>query len=176
MRIGFGVLIGLIIGAAIAFAGIAVADLATRSTCRQELPSDCDVAIELPPSAWLAEPDASALPLAGGEVRAAGLAGGACGSLLIWLQWQRPGRAAVSGFGLELAITPRPGGEFALHPAAIRFGPLRLPLVWLPPECAEKAQPALAAASGRLKQLGLTPNSVEASAGALRLCLSLPRQ
>ena len=176
MRIGFGVLIGLIIGAAIAFASIAVADLATRSTCRQGLPSDCDVVIELPSSAWLATPDASALPLAGGELQAVGLTGGACGSLLIWLQWQRPGRPPLGGFGLELAITPHPGSEFALHPAAIRFGPLRLPLVWLPPEWAEVAQPALAVVSGRLKQLGLMPNSIEASAVVLGLCLSMPRQ
>ncbi|NPV07531.1 MAG: hypothetical protein HPY83_06150 [Anaerolineae bacterium] len=143
MRVGMGVVAGLVIGAALSFSALAVVSLVggTEDICGEDAPTGWLIRAEVPWGGVSREVSSVAVPLAGGRLRLREVGPGECGSILVWADWI--GGMRLPRLGLELEARQ---GAADLRPAGVLFGQLRLPLSWLPEPWRERIGVPLAQA------------------------------
>lgn len=163
MRAFGGVILGLIIGAALSFSVLAVAALASRS----------EQACTEPPAGWMVRADVDAaflraqlpaepLYLGAGRIDITDASGSGCSRLSVRGRWHGPYGLRPADFAIELDLAVVEGGA-AVRPATLWLGRLPLPLGWLPPQWSAPALQPVTEGLGQV--LGPRPE-----ASGLRLC------
>ena len=133
MRGCASVLLGLLIGAALSFAALAILALAVVPACPQSPPTDWRVRLDVPRDLLLREAGAQPLSLPGaGTFAMTDVRSGRCGHLIVRGEWHAPGDWSLSNVGIELAVEAGSGALLDITQESLWLGRLPLPLGWLP--------------------------------------------
>ncbi|MHB0879135.1 MAG: hypothetical protein ACYC5O_24110 [Anaerolineae bacterium] len=132
MKMLTGVLAGLIVGAALVFATLAVLGIATRDdACAAAAPEAWALRVDVPVTMLQEQVPVAPVTVAGGEFRVGGVSATECGGVLVVGNWAHPDGPALDNVGLELALETA-GETLALRPRTLWFGRLPVDLGWLP--------------------------------------------
>lgn len=159
MRGCLGVLAGLIIGAAISFAVLAVAISAGsgEETCAATAPSGWLIQVVVPWEEIEREVSSSAVPAAGGLLTVRAVRPAPCGRMEVQATWEGAGRT-LRGLGLVLEGTP---GAQELRPVELVLGRLHVPLGWVPPAWLSRLAGPIAQAGGSALARGLQGDGMD---------------
>jgi len=159
MRGCLGVVAGLIIGAAIAFAGLAVVATVGQpdSACTAQTPSGWLIRAEVPWAQIRREMMASSVSVAGGTATVQELGAGPCGSLLVRADWKGAG-IELHRLGLVLNVDQ---GAGRLIPDRLLLGEVSLPLQWLPDAWLEDLAQPVTGAGGAALARGLQADGMQ---------------
>lgn len=162
MKLLSGVLSGLIIGAALVFATLAVmAIVANDSTCTQQTPAQWALRLDVPAEELQARVPAQAATLRSVTYTMSGLYVTDCGGVLVVGKLAGPGALSLNSIGAELSLQ-LDGGDLSLRPSRLWFGRLPLDVSWLPEAW---WRPVLSEADAKLSALvarGLAGSGMEA--------------
>jgi hypothetical protein len=176
MRMLTGVVAGLIAGAALVFATLAVLGIVTRDdACPQTAPQAWSIRVDVPVSTLQAEVPTAPIALGAGEYRITSVAGTDCGGLLLVGNWVHPDGPELDNVGVELVAEVSADGV-VLRPRTLWFGRLPVDLTWVPaawwqPLLADANAQLQATVTGSLSSAGMRTCGAAGSAGALSLYL-----
>lgn len=176
MKMLNGVLAGLVVGAAVVFAALAVMSIVTgRDSCAQVAPQAWSIRLDVPVAMLEEQLPAEPIPVGAGELHITGVSGTECGGVLVVGDWAYPDGPELDNVGLELALDATADG-IALRPRTLWFGRLPVDLGWLPDGL---WQPLLAGAdaqlqatlAGSLAQSGMQACGAAGDSGAVSVYL-----
>jgi hypothetical protein len=130
-----GAMLGLVIGAALAFALVASVAVASRNVpaCSVSQPENWSLRADLPASLLSQQMAGQAFALPDGTtVTAREARSRTCQRLVVYADAATTGGWRVSSIGLESVMSLDPGGRLQVQPTTLWFGRLPVPLGWLP--------------------------------------------
>jgi hypothetical protein len=133
-----GTILGLVIGAALAFAMLAALAVASHnaSACSASQPASWSLRADLPAGLLSQQMAGQAWTLADGTtVTVRGAHSRTCQRLVVYADASTIGGWRVSNIGLELALVLDTGGGLQVQPTTLWFGRLPVPIGWLPRQC-----------------------------------------
>ena len=150
MRSCAGVLAGLVVGAALGFAALAVAALVDRDTagCALSAPAGWLVRAEIPRAVIEDELVQGRLTFDQGAAVITAVEPLACGRLLVRARWEAAAGWSIPSLGLELRVRAGEDSPMAVRPLRLWFGRLPLCVGWLPEAWIEPVVGPLSEAAG----------------------------